>query len=464
MGRCGRRPLPQAHRAVGVGADAGGVVDARRRGRRHRRHPVLDAAAGQRRAGGRVRAVPAGAHRVHRRGRRAGPDRAGRDAEPDRAGGDAGDRAGAGRRADRAVVVRRRRRVPARRRDERAGRGRAAGDAAGRASGRVDAIADRRDGRRLPVRAVAPEPRAGGADDDRCGDHRLPVPDVHADAGRRALRRRRRRVRRDGRGGRTGRRPRRHRRAPGGLGGAAAVADDRPVRGRARSVADRAGPGGVVLDGAAGAGRHRGRRAGVPDDHAVADAGAVRRRLPRADAEHGRARLQRVRAGRAAARAAGRRRDAGGDARADGRRGAGGVRRVRPQAGPAPPPHGQRRVRLTAGVGRLPLCAGRRAHIRASDRPSGCGCAQSAIAGCDRSPGQAVQSTPGNVATHCSAMRPAPSRRWTISQVTIERSPVSLLMPLLVARVHTVWPSTTRSSIVVSARDSTRCTSARRPL
>ena len=37
--------------------------------------------------------------------------------------------------------------------------------------------------------------------------------------------------------------------------------------------------------------------------------------------------------------------------------------------------------------------------------------------------------------------------------MTIERSPVSRLMPLLVARVHTRSPSTTRSSIVVSTRD-----------
>ena len=59
---------------------------------------------------------------------------------------------------------------------------------------------------------------------------------------------------------------------------------------------------------------------------------------------------------------------------------------------------------------------------------------------------QAVHSTPGNVATQCSAMRPS-SMRWTMSQVTTDRSPVSLLMPLLVARVQTLSPSTTRSSI-----------------
>ena len=50
--------------------------------------------------------------------------------------------------------------------------------------------------------------------------------------------------------------------------------------------------------------------------------------------------------------------------------------------------------------------------------------------------GQTRQSTPGNVATQCSAMRPS-AIRCTISHVTIERSPVSRLMPQLVARVHT---------------------------
>ena len=64
-------------------------------------------------------ALPAGSHRVHRRGRRTGADRAGRDAEPDGPGGDARRRPGAGRDPHRAVVVRCRWRVPRRRRHER---------------------------------------------------------------------------------------------------------------------------------------------------------------------------------------------------------------------------------------------------------------------------------------------------------------------------------------------------------
>ena len=69
--------------------------------------------------------------------------------------------------------------------------------------------------------------------------------------------------------------------------------------------------------------------------------------------------------------------------------------------------------------------------------------------------GHIRQSTPGNVVTQCSAMRPS-AMRCTINHVTVERSPVSRLMPELVARVHTRSPSTTRSSIVVWARYRTR--------
>ena len=76
---------------------------------------------------------------------------------------------------------------------------------------------------------------------------------------------------------------------------------------------------------------------------------------------------------------------------------------------------------------------------------------------------QVAPSTPGNVATQCSAMRSF-SMRCTRSHVTIESSPVSRLMPLLVARVHTRSPFTARSSITVSARDSTRWNSDSRPL
>ena len=109
-------------------------------------------------------------------------------------------------------------------------------------------IADRRDGRRLPVRALPARARAGGLDDDRRRRHRLPVPDVPADARRRALRRRRRRLRRDG--GR--RRPRcRHRRAHRAaheLDRAAPVAHHRRRRYGARRVAHRPRRRRVVLD------------------------------------------------------------------------------------------------------------------------------------------------------------------------------------------------------------------------
>ena len=74
-----------------------------------------------------------------------------------------------------------------------------------------------------------------------------------------------------------------------------------------------------------------------------------------------------------------------------------------------------------------------------------------------------VQSTPVRVTTQCSAMRPS-TMRCSSSQVTSERSPVSRLMPRLVALVHTWSPSTVRWSMVVSTRDSTRWNSARRPL
>ena len=57
----------------------------------------------------------------------------------------------------------------------------------------------------------------------------------------------------------------------------------------------------------ADAGGRRSGRAGVPDDDAIVDAGALRQRVPRSDAEHGRARLQWLRARRAPARPAGRR-------------------------------------------------------------------------------------------------------------------------------------------------------------
>ena len=90
---------------------------------------------------------------------------------------------------------------------------------------------------------------------------------------------------------------------------------------------------GVVLDRAARARRRRRVRPGVPDDDAVADAGPVRHRLPRPDAEHGRARLQRVRPRRPPARPARRRRHAGGDARRDGRRRARRDRAVRRSSG-----------------------------------------------------------------------------------------------------------------------------------
>ena len=95
------------------------------------------------------------------------------------------------------------------------------------------------------------------------------------------------------------------------------------------------------------------------------------------------------------------------------------------QAAPAPPTARRRRVRLRTGR------AERSIGVRRSTRRR------------------------GSVATQCSAMRPS-SMRWIISQVTIERSPVSRLMPLLVALVQTLSPSTTRSSIDVSARDNTR--------
>ena len=97
------------------------------------------------------------------------------------------------------------------------------------------------------------------------------------------------------------------------------------------------GGSGVVLVGARRPGRRRRVRSGVPDDDAVTDAVALRRRLPRADAEHGRARLQRLRPRRAPARSARRRHHPGGDARRDGRvrdRGDGCVRHA-PQ--PSPP-------------------------------------------------------------------------------------------------------------------------------
>ena len=73
---------------------------------------------------------------------------------------------------------------------------RAARAAAGRAARLPTRSPHRRDGRRRPVRALAAQPRVGRPDDDRRRRHRLPVPDVPADARRRALRRRRRRLRR----------------------------------------------------------------------------------------------------------------------------------------------------------------------------------------------------------------------------------------------------------------------------
>ena len=76
---------------------------------------------------------------------------------------------------------------------------------------------------------------------------------------------------------------------------------------------------------------------------------------------------------------------------------------------------------------------------------------------------QGDQSTPGRVATQCSAMRSS-SMRCTIIHVTTARSPVSRLMPTLVARVHTWSPATARSSMRVVARLSARWNSAMRAL
>ena len=167
--------------------------------RRHRRHPVLDAARRQRRPGGRVRAVPAGADRVHRRGRRAGARSARRScsARPPRR------RCASSRRrwpvcSIGVVVVRRRRRVPAGRR-ARASSPRVVLLGLPPGDPRVAPTRSpaRRDGRRRTATSGrAHGARPGRADDDRRRRHRLPVPDVPAHAGRRALRRRRRRVRR----------------------------------------------------------------------------------------------------------------------------------------------------------------------------------------------------------------------------------------------------------------------------
>ena len=119
----------------------------------------------------------------------------------------------------------------------------------------------------------------------------------------------------------------------------------------------------------------------------------------------GRARLQRLRARGVAVRRAGRRlvaaRGAGGDGPGGGR----DQRRVRVAALDAQPPSG--------GPARAGVDPGSRHRL------------------------QGDQSTPGRVATQCSAMRSS-SMRCTIIHVTTARSPVSRLMPTLVARVIAV--------------------------
>ncbi len=92
--------------------------------------------------------VPPGAHRVHRRRGRTRGHRPGGDAQPDHAGGDARDRPRPGGRTDRPVVVRRRRGVPPVGGHQRVGLRRAAAAAARVAAIGLDALTDRRDGRR----------------------------------------------------------------------------------------------------------------------------------------------------------------------------------------------------------------------------------------------------------------------------------------------------------------------------
>ena len=131
VGRRRRRPFAQARPPAGLGRRADRLVPPARCRCRRRRHRLLDAARRQRRAGRRLRLLPAGAHRLHHRARLRRADPGGDHAEPDRPGGDAGHRARHRRRPHRRQLVGHGRRVPALRGDERARRCRAPRPAAG---------------------------------------------------------------------------------------------------------------------------------------------------------------------------------------------------------------------------------------------------------------------------------------------------------------------------------------------
>ena len=165
VGRCRRRPLPQAHVLL-IAVVCSGLVDAGRHRRGDRRHRVLDAAPRRARSRPPPSPLPPGADLLHRRGRE--PAQIGNAVVLSQTvpGGDSRDRPGARRRADRPLGVRRRRCLPARRmhqHDRRAGAARAAR----RSPAPCRAVTARRDARRRSLRPCPPQPRVGRPDDDR---------------------------------------------------------------------------------------------------------------------------------------------------------------------------------------------------------------------------------------------------------------------------------------------------------